>query len=62
MRNSHDTKVALAFLLLIAAILIGTLLMLLTRIFISPANSQSGYCSTICDSSGKNCSTYCTGG
>jgi hypothetical protein len=27
----------------------------------TPANSQSsGYCTTVCDTSGRNCSTYCT--
>lgn len=29
---------------------------------LATCKAKAGYCSTICDSSGRNCSTYCTGG
>jgi hypothetical protein len=51
------------YLAIIVLLLVFAFLLMLT-ISSLPARSQSGgggYCSTTCDTSGRNCTTYCTG-
>lgn len=57
MPNKYEIQTMIVTIITVA-FLFFLLMLALTR----PACSQSGYCSTICDTSGKNCSTYCTGG